>query len=583
MSLDYLGDIDTNPWGNSPMKLSRLLKLSQLLVRILEFLPLAMIKPIAFKYVAGEDSHTALQKTQELNNENVKGTLDILGESVYTERAALAYTDQYIVLVKDIIRKQIASGVSVKPTALGLCVSYELAFANFSRLIEVACKHEIFVRIDMENATFTDDTIRLYNELKAKYSRVGIVYQAYLKRTLDDIQNHTKNELNVRICKGIYKEPEEIAYQGYQEIVDNYVHCLELAFEQGAFVAIATHDKVLVDAAKSIIAKHNIPKDKYEFQMLYGVLPNLRSEIKNTGHPIRVYVPYGVDWHPYSIRRMYENPMVAFYVAKAMFVDTLFFNLRRLIESTKFEKFVISVIILNAFTLGLETIPSLSDENKILLTQIDQIFLGFFIIELLTKMIVYRLRFFTDPWRIFDFLVVGIALFPSSGPFSVLRAMRILRTLRMVSVVPSLKRVVNSLLQAIPGLGAVGTIMSILFYIGAVMATKLFGHDFPQWFGTIGESAYSLFQIMTLESWSMGIVRPVMEEKPYAWLFFVPFILSTTFVMLNLFIAVIVNSMQAETETAAEERAERSHEERVEMLNELKRLRQEVSALKQKV
>ena len=231
-----------------------------------------------------------------------------------------------------------------------------------------------------------------------------------------------------------------------------------------------------------------------------------------------------------------------------------------------------AVIIVNALTLGIETFP-VGDQALSILLFVDKVFLAIFTLELILRMLVYKKTFFHDPWRIFDFVVVGISLIPASGPFAVVRALRVLRTLRMVSVIPSLKKVVSGLLSAIPGLTSVGAIMAIIFYVGAVIATKLFGSEFPEWFGDLGASAYTLFQVMTLESWSMGIVRPVMERFPYAWLFFLPFILIATFTMLNLFIAVIVNAMQADTDKAAEERAEKGHDERTMMLNEIRDIR----------
>lgn len=219
-------------------------------------------------------------------------------------------------------------------------------------------------------------------------------------------------------------------------------------------------------------------------------------------------------------------------------------KITKLVESARFEKFVIIIILLNAITLGLETHRGLAPNVHQFLQIIDNVFLAIFVAELFLKLFVYKNKYFYDAWRVFDFIIIIIACLPASGTFSVLRSLRVLRTLRMISTVPSLKRVVSGLLAAIPGLGAVGIIIAIIFYVGAVVATKLFGQQFPAWFGTIGESSYTLFQVMTLESWSMGIVRPVMEKFPFAWLFFLPFILVTTFTMLNLFIAVIVNAMQ---------------------------------------
>jgi len=255
-------------------------------------------------------------------------------------------------------------------------------------------------------------------------------------------------------------------------------------------------------------------------------------------------------------------------------------RLRALVESKRFERFIVIVIIINAITLGMETSKSIMAAVGPLLLWIDQIILAVFVVELLVKFAVYRLKFFHSPWRIFDFLVVGIALVPSAGAFSVLRALRILRVLRLVSVVPSLRRVIGGLLAALPGMGSILLLLTLVFYVFSVMATKLFAEAFPQWFGTLGASAYSLFQIMTLESWSMGIVRPVMEAFPWAWAFFIPFILCTTFTVLNLFIGVVVSAMQKEHDDQAAEERETLHNDQALMLEELRALRQEVQALR---
>ncbi|WP_085307471.1 ion transporter [Planktotalea arctica] len=206
--------------------------------------------------------------------------------------------------------------------------------------------------------------------------------------------------------------------------------------------------------------------------------------------------------------------------------------------------FIIGVIILNAIVLGLETSGEVMARYGTLILAIDTACLAIFVGEIIAKLIARGARFFRSGWNLFDFAVVAIALVPASGGLSVLRALRILRVLRVVSVAPSLRRVVEGFVTALPGMGSVFLLMSIIFYIGAVIATKLFGSDFPQWFGSLGQSGYTLFQIMTLESWSMGIVRPVMEVYPYAWAFFLPFILMTTFAVVNLLVGLIVNSMQ---------------------------------------
>ena len=258
-------------------------------------------------------------------------------------------------------------------------------------------------------------------------------------------------------------------------------------------------------------------------------------------------------------------------------------GLQDFVESRAFQYFVTTVIIVNAITLGLETSPAVVAYTGSLLHVIDSAALWIFTIELLLKLGVYRTRFFRDGWNLFDFTIVTIAWIPAAGPLSVLRALRIMRVLRLVSVVPSMRKVVGALINALPGMGSIVLVLLLVYYIAAVMATSLFGSAFPDWFGNVGASMFSLFQIMTLESWSMGIVRPVMEVYPYAWTFFVPFIVMTSFTVLNLFIALIVNSMHmlhAETGEEIHEEAVIAHDEREalalkidELMNEVRMLR----------
>lgn len=219
-------------------------------------------------------------------------------------------------------------------------------------------------------------------------------------------------------------------------------------------------------------------------------------------------------------------------------------KLRSFIESSRFTNFIIGVILFNAVILGMETYPAIMAEAGPLLVALDHICLAIFVVEILLKLLVYRVRFFTSGWNLFDFAIVAVSLAPGAGGLSVLRALRILRVLRLITALPRLRRVVEGFVTALPGMGSVFVLMALVFYIGAVMATKLFASSFPEWFGSLGASAYSLFQIMTLESWSMGIVRPVMEVYPQAWMFFVPFIMVTTFAVVNLLVGLIVNSMQ---------------------------------------
>ena len=255
------------------------------------------------------------------------------------------------------------------------------------------------------------------------------------------------------------------------------------------------------------------------------------------------------------------------------------------VESPRIQNCIMALIVINAIVLGLETVPSVMQDYGVILLATDSVILGVFVVEILLRLFAHRLAFFRDPWSLFDFAVVGIALIPASGPLAVLRALRILRVLRLLTLVPSMRRVVGALMGSIPGMSSIGLVLLLIYYVFAVIATKLFGANFPQWFGTIGESLYSLFQIMTLESWSMGIVRPVMEVHPNAWLFFVIFILIATFTMLNLFIAIIVNAMHSFTEeenreTQAALNEARDHIE-ADLHQEMAALRAEITELKQ--
>ncbi|MBF0220379.1 MAG: ion transporter, partial [Gammaproteobacteria bacterium] len=220
-------------------------------------------------------------------------------------------------------------------------------------------------------------------------------------------------------------------------------------------------------------------------------------------------------------------------------------RLQAFIEHPHVQRGIIVLILINAVTLGLETSPAVMNQAGSIIQAIDTLILMLFVVEITLRIIAYRYNFWKDPWSLFDFTVVAIALIPATGPFAVLRALRVLRVLRLLTMVPSMRRVVGALLAAIPGLGSIGVMLLIFYYVFAVIATNLFAATHPEWFGTLGDSLYTLFQIMTLESWSMGIVRPVMETFPYAWVFFIPFILVATFTMLNLFVAIIVSAMQS--------------------------------------
>ena len=258
-------------------------------------------------------------------------------------------------------------------------------------------------------------------------------------------------------------------------------------------------------------------------------------------------------------------------------------RLKAFLSSRRFETFITVLIVINAITLGLETVPEAVARFGGLLVVLDKAILPVFVLEVTARLVAWRLDFFRDPWRVFDLLVVGVALVPATGSLSVLRALRVLRVLRMISMVPSLKRVVGGLVGALPGMGSIMLLLTLVFYVFSVMATKLYAATFPEWFGSIPASAYSLFQIMTLESWSMGIVRPVMEVYPLSWLLFVPFILCTAFTVLNLFIGVIVSAMQQEHDQTAEADRQAIHDETGLVLAEVRALREELRELRGRI
>ncbi len=259
-------------------------------------------------------------------------------------------------------------------------------------------------------------------------------------------------------------------------------------------------------------------------------------------------------------------------------------RLQRFIESDRMQNAIYTVIMINAVTLGLDTSATITRYAGDVLSVIDIVIIGIFVFEIGAKLAVYRWRFFTDYWNIFDFFVVALTVLPWTGNLSILRALRVLRVLRLVSMSDKMRLVVQALLDAVPGIASVGGLLALLFYVFGVMATKFFGADFEAWFGTLGRSMYTLFQIMTLESWSMGIVRPVMELFPYAWLFFLPFILLASFAVLNLFVAIIVNSMQALEATERSEAVEASgrsvHHDTEALHDDVAALRREIRELR---
>jgi len=248
------------------------------------------------------------------------------------------------------------------------------------------------------------------------------------------------------------------------------------------------------------------------------------------------------------------------------------------LDRSAVQYLITTLILINAVILGLETSSTAMQLWGSWLKTLDQLILACFVIEIGLRFTAHGWRLLRDPWGLFDTIVIAIALVPASGPLAVLRALRVLRVLRLISIVPSMKMVVQSLLSSLPGMGSIVALLGLIFYVAAVIATQLFGAHFPEWFGTLGASLYTLFQVMTLESWSMGIVRPVMEQFPYAWLYFVPFILIATFMMLNLFIAVIVDAIQNQRERTAEQQPA-VLSENAQLLEEVRQLRAELYQL----
>lgn len=300
--------------------------INQLIAKMLPFFPEKLVWVFSKRYIAGEYISNALSESRKLNQKGVLVTVDLLGEYVNNLSEADHYKEQYIELIRRFTAEKIDGNFSVKPSMFGLLLDQEACYRNLYDIIEVAHECNSFIKIDMEDSACTSIEIALFRRLKVDFpSSVGLVIQAYMRRTLDDVKSlmdlHLPDApLNFRLCKGIYIEEERIAYKGYQEIRDHYMEDLRFMLQTGVYACIATHDKYLIDKSYELIEELNIPKDKYEFQMLYGVAPKLRKSIVDRGHKIRVYVPYGKQWFGYSTRRLKENPNMVWHIIKAMFV-----------------------------------------------------------------------------------------------------------------------------------------------------------------------------------------------------------------------------------------------------------------------
>jgi proline dehydrogenase len=286
------------------------------IVRLLPAVPKPVVRRISSRYIAGEELDDALRVVLQLNGEGKLATIDVLGEEITEPEEAQAIALAYREAFEAIERGKLDSNVSIKPTALGLKLGYDLFRENVTEVVEHAASRGNFVRIDMEDSSTTDDTLRLYRELRAAgHDNVGVVLQARLKRTLADIAELAELTPNVRLCKGIYLERAEVAYRDFDSIRASFVQALEALLDAGSYVGIATHDEWLLEQGQRLVSTRALGREDYEFQMLLGVRPALGDELVRGGHRLRIYTPFGRHWYAYSLRRLQENPKIAGYIA----------------------------------------------------------------------------------------------------------------------------------------------------------------------------------------------------------------------------------------------------------------------------
>jgi len=298
---------------------------NKMIAAMLPYMPKSFVWIFSKRYIAGKKIEDAIRVSKELNSHEIKVTVDLLGEFITKLSEAEKNKIEYLDIIDTFTREKIDGNFSLKPTMFGLLIDKEVCYTNIREIVQRAAAYNSFVRVDMEDSQCVDLEIELFRRLKAEFPKnVGLVFQAYLKRTKKDLENlldiHSKEiPISYRLCKGIYVESPEIAYKKYEEINTHFLEDLEFMFKKGIYPGIATHDKPLVEGAYKLIEKYKVPKNMYEFQMLYGVTPELRKSIVDKGHAMRVYVPFGEQWFAYSTRRLKENPKMAWLIIRALF------------------------------------------------------------------------------------------------------------------------------------------------------------------------------------------------------------------------------------------------------------------------
>ena len=296
--------------------------INNILVSSVSIMPKWFIKLFSKSYIAGYEPKEVINIVKNLNTQGFSATIDILGEHTKSQERANSVTNEYTQLYSDIAENSVDSNISVKPTHIGLDISMDLAFENFKKLVEKASERSNFLRIDMESSKNTDSTFKIYDDLFKIYPKVGVVLQAYLKRSIADIEMLAGPGFNARICKGIYKENKNIAYQNSEDINKNFLAMAKIMLAKNSYVCYATHDLQLIDDLISLTKDMNADPSKFEFQVLFGVpMKGKLKKLLESGYKVRVYVPYGPDWYEYSLRRLKENPNIAGYVIKNLFAN----------------------------------------------------------------------------------------------------------------------------------------------------------------------------------------------------------------------------------------------------------------------